>query len=174
MRDTFSMQEYSEAGSFYLLFCRWFTQSSFKPEREVLMVKIFYVLVWLFTVSISSELRMNFNTCCIFSIQERKKSEVTQSCPTLWNPMDCSPPGSSVHGILQATILEWVAVPSSKYNGYSTMKLNVSSDPVHSFHICNVRTLVHMHENICRIIILAAFLILEKNLLLYTGSRMDK
>ena len=36
---------------------------------------------------------------------------VTQSCPTLCNPMDCSPPGSSVHGILQARILEWVAIP---------------------------------------------------------------
>ena len=36
------------------------------------------------------------------------------SCPGLYNPMDCSPPGSSVHGILQAKILEWVAVPSSR------------------------------------------------------------
>ena len=36
-----------------------------------------------------------------------------QTCPTLCDPMDCSPPGSSVHGILQARILEWVAVPSS-------------------------------------------------------------
>ena len=33
-----------------------------------------------------------------------------QSCPTLWDPMDSSPPGSSVHGILQARILEWVAI----------------------------------------------------------------
>ena len=39
-------------------------------------------------------------------------SEVTQSCPTLCDPVDCSPPDSSVHGILQARILEWVAVPS--------------------------------------------------------------
>ena len=37
-----------------------------------------------------------------------------QSCPTLCDPLDCSPPGSSVHGILQARILEWVAMPSSK------------------------------------------------------------
>ena len=37
-----------------------------------------------------------------------------QSCPTLRDPMDCSPPGFSVHGILQATILEWVAIPSSR------------------------------------------------------------
>ena len=36
-----------------------------------------------------------------------------QLCPTLCNPMDCSPAGSSVRGSLQATILEWVAIPSS-------------------------------------------------------------
>ena len=35
-----------------------------------------------------------------------------QLCPALCNPMNCSPPGSSVHGILQARILEWVAMPS--------------------------------------------------------------
>ena len=37
------------------------------------------------------------------------ESEVAQSCPTLSDPMDCSPPGSSVHGILQARVLEWGA-----------------------------------------------------------------
>ena len=37
-----------------------------------------------------------------------------QSCLTLCHPMECSPPGSSVHGILQARILEWVAGPSSR------------------------------------------------------------
>ena len=39
---------------------------------------------------------------------------VAQSCLTLCDPMDCSPPGSSVPGILQARILEWVAFPFSK------------------------------------------------------------
>ena len=39
---------------------------------------------------------------------------VTQSCPTLGNPIDCSPPGSSVHGILQARKLEWVVIPFSR------------------------------------------------------------
>ena len=39
---------------------------------------------------------------------------VTQSCPTLCNPMDCSLPGSSVHVIFQAKILEWVAISSSR------------------------------------------------------------
>ena len=42
-----------------------------------------------------------------------KKSEIAQSCPTLWDPMDCSLPGSSVHGIFQARVLEWVAIAFS-------------------------------------------------------------
>ena len=42
---------------------------------------------------------------------------LTQSCPILWNPMDCNPPGSSVHLISQATIVEWVAIFSSR--GYT-------------------------------------------------------
>ena len=44
----------------------------------------------------------------------KMKVLVAQSCPTLWNPTDCSLPGSSVHGILQARILEWVAIPFSR------------------------------------------------------------
>ena len=40
---------------------------------------------------------------------------VVHSCLTLFDPMDCSPPGSSVHGILQVRILEWVAIPFSGY-----------------------------------------------------------
>ena len=40
----------------------------------------------------------------------KSESEVAQLCPTLRNPMDCSPPGSSIHGIFQARILEWGAI----------------------------------------------------------------
>ena len=40
--------------------------------------------------------------------------EVTQLCPTLFDPMDCRPPGSSVHGILQARVLEWGAISFSR------------------------------------------------------------
>ena len=39
---------------------------------------------------------------------------VVQSCPTLCDPMDCSPPGSSVHGISQARMLEWVVISFSR------------------------------------------------------------
>ena len=42
------------------------------------------------------------------------KAFIAQSSLTLYNPKDCSPPGSSVHGILQARILEWVAIPVSR------------------------------------------------------------
>ena len=41
-------------------------------------------------------------------------SLVAQSCPTLWDPMDCSPPGSSDCGIFQAKILEWFALSFSR------------------------------------------------------------
>ena len=45
--------------------------------------------------------------------KSESESEVAQSCLTLCNPMDCSLPGSSLHGILQARILEWVAIFTS-------------------------------------------------------------
>ena len=41
-------------------------------------------------------------------------AQAPQLCPPLCNLMDCNPPGSSVHGILQARIVEWVAMPSSR------------------------------------------------------------
>ena len=47
------------------------------------------------------------------SPMHKSESEVTQSCPTLPNPMDCSLPGSSAHGIFQTRVLEWVAIAFS-------------------------------------------------------------
>ena len=47
------------------------------------------------------------------SPMQESGSEVAQSCPTLSDPMDCSPPGSSVHGIFQARVLEWCAIAFS-------------------------------------------------------------
>ena len=46
----------------------------------------------------------------------KSKSKVAQSCPTLSDPMDCSLTGSSVRGIFQARVLEWVAIAFSLYN----------------------------------------------------------
>ena len=47
-------------------------------------------------------------------ITSDSESEVTQSCPTLCDPMDCSLPGSSIHGIFQAIVLEWIAISFSR------------------------------------------------------------
>ena len=58
----------------------------------------------------------NTGTGCHFLLQCMKvksESEVAQSCLTLSNPMDCSLPGSSIHGILQARVLEWGAIAFS-------------------------------------------------------------
>ena len=53
----------------------------------------------------------------------KSESEVAQSCPTLLDPMDCSPPGSSVHGIFQARVLEWGAIAFSSNSVYFTVLL---------------------------------------------------
>ena len=54
------------------------------------------------------------------------RCSVAKSCPTLCDPMDCSPPGSSIHGISQARILGWVAIPFSRG----------SSRPRDRTHVC--------------------------------------
>ena len=58
----------------------------------------------------------NTRVGCHFLLQRMKvksESEDIQSCPTLSNPMDCSLPGSSIHGIFQARVLEWGAIAFS-------------------------------------------------------------
>ena len=66
----------------------------------------------------------NTGVGCHFLLQCMKvksESEVAQSCPTLSDPMVCSLPGSSVHGIFQARVLEWVAIAFSLF-GLETIK----------------------------------------------------
>ena len=69
----------------------------------------------------------NTGVGCHFLLQCMKvksESEVTQSCPTPSDPLDCSPPGFSVHGIFQARVLEWGAIGR-------TIKGLISSGPLH-------------------------------------------
>ena len=86
-------------------------------------------------------------TICKYSIHS--DSEVAQSCPTLWDPMDCCPPGSSIHGILQARILEWIACLFARGSSQSRDQtqvschlLRISSDsspsepPVNPYYSC--------------------------------------
>ena len=68
----------------------------------------------------------NTGVGCHFLLQcvkVRSESEVAQSCPTLSNPMDCSPPGSSVHGIFKARVLEWGATAFSEIQQWRNTKV---------------------------------------------------
>ena len=75
------------------------------------------------------------------------ESEVAQSCPTLCDPMDCSPPGSSAHEILQARILEWVAISFSKGSSQPRDRTQVSRIAGRHFiiwlkSVCKLRALL--------------------------------
>ena len=74
-----------------------------------------------------------------FSFMEVKvKVLVAQSCLTLCDPMDCSPPGSSIHGILQTRILEWVAISFSTGSHY--LLSLVTMDEMASTHFLNEKS----------------------------------
>ena len=82
----------------------------------------------------------NTGVGCHFLLQYMKvksESEVAQSCLTLSDPMDCSPPGSSVHGIFRARVLEWVAI------AFSGMATNFGKNSMsRSIAIKNTQTLL--------------------------------
>ena len=61
----------------------------------------------------------------------KSESEVAQSCPTLCDPMDCSPPGSSVHGTFQARVLEWVSI------GFSIREFAAAKSLQSCLTLCN-------------------------------------
>ena len=105
----------------------------------------------------------NTGVGCHFPLQCMKvESEVAQSCPTLSDPMDCSLPGSSIHGILQARVLEWGAIAFSDKGLYKTQisdwKTNLSitwalasvpypkAIPI-SYAIIPKRVYIYVHKN---------------------------
>ena len=81
----------------------------------------------------------NTGVGCHFLLQCMKvksEREVAQSCPTPSNPMDCSPPGSSVHGIFQARVLEWGAIAFSKQRHYLPTKVRLVKAMVYPVVMC--------------------------------------
>ena len=73
-----------------------------------------FMLYWsrvIYNVALISHLQINDS---LTHIHLKVKELVAQSCPALCDPMNCSSPSSSIHGILQARILEWVAIPFSR------------------------------------------------------------
>ena len=80
----------------------------------------------------------NTGVGCHFLLQCMKvksESEVTQSCPTLSDPLDCSPPGSFIHGIFQARVLEWGAIAFSVLMFTFPLNTFIRSSCSHNFLI---------------------------------------
>ena len=91
-----------------------------EPENQIIMIQYLYNFkaIWLIWLTL-------FIQTCPFILWDifiwssgvkcpRSFSEVAQSCPTLCGPVDCSLPGSAVHGIFQARVLEWVIISFSR------------------------------------------------------------
>ena len=74
-----------------------------------------------------------------FIYYHESESEVTQSCPTLCDPVDHSPPGSSTHGILQARTLEWVAISFSRWSSQPRDQSQVSRIAGRGFNLWATR-----------------------------------
>ena len=73
-------------------------------------------------------------------------SEVAHSCPTLCNPMDCSLPGSSIHGIFQASVLEWVAISFSRRSSRPRDRTQVSCIAGRCFTVWATREALHVQK----------------------------
>ena len=109
-------------------------------------IKIFFSIMVYHSIEDSS-------LCCAACVL------IAQSCPTLCNAVDCSPPGSSVHGILQARKLDWGAIPFSggsphpgigasspaRHTVYCLSPRGVARDALHSMTLCAVCTRVLSH-----------------------------
>ena len=83
-------------------------------------------ITWLAVLYSFNLFLIYFWSFLILGWKVKSESEVVQSCPTLCNPVDCSPPGSSFHGIFQARILEWVAISFSRGSSWPRDRTQVS------------------------------------------------
>ena len=87
----------------------------------------------------------NTGVGCHFLLQcmkVKRESEVAQSCPTISDPMDCSPPGSSVHGIFQARVLEWGATVFSRQVTVMNNNWLGKVSKLHAIYCCWVESLI--------------------------------
>ena len=105
---------------------------------------LFFICIWAFSVTWSLHLLFPQTALFLKGVHKSacKHAKLLQSCPTLRDPMDSSPSGSSVHGILQARILEWVAISFSNcktQNSGLCSKEEKPRDPINQPSRCNTQ-----------------------------------
>ena len=88
------------------------------------------------------------------SVQVKNQSEVAQLYPTLCYPMDCSLPDSSIRGIFQATILEWVAISFSKADSKTKSPIWHQSGLISQVHGGRLITLDYFHHKMGSVLLL--------------------
>ena len=116
--------------------CRWF---NYLREYKLHIYSIHKHQTRAGLFRLIAQFRSSFCFCSdAFVLPESEsESEVAQSCPTLCDPMDCSPPGSSLHGILLllARVLEWVAISFSRGSSQPRDQTRVSCIPGRCFNL---------------------------------------
>ena len=96
----------------WILYC-WATRET---QRNISFFHCPQFLTWLFDIQriLKTEILWQAHMVAKLGLNCFLCYSLNQSCPNFCDPIDCSPPGSSVHGVLQARILEWVAIPFSR------------------------------------------------------------
>ena len=124
--------------------------SAWKWKVKVKLLSRVQLLVTPWTVAYQAPPSMGFSrqeywSAVPLSSLSESESEVTHSCPTLCNPMDCSLPGSSLHGILQARVLKWVAISFSRGSSGPRDRTRVSCIPGRHFKLWATREARYSH-----------------------------
>ena len=96
-----------------------------------------------------------------YTLRKWKWSEVAQSCPTLCDSMDCSLPGSSVHGIFQARVLEWIAIAFSRGSSWPRDRTRVSRIAGRRFTVWATREAI-IQKDTCTPMFIAAVVTIAK------------
>ena len=78
----------------------------------------------------------------------KSESEVTQSCPTLSDPLDCSPLGSSIHGIFQARVLEWGAIAFSNVYITDSFYYRAEVNTISNYTLIKIKNKKRMNDDL--------------------------
>ena len=109
---------------FWFTYCVFMYISLYCPLKWLLWMLRHNVITFFLGV-ITSQVWMNYRNLP-YCYGWKSESEVPQLCPTLCNPMDCNLPGSTLHGILQARVLEWVAISFSRGSSWPRVWTRIS------------------------------------------------